>query len=232
MKLNENTMAVLTNFANIQKNLVLQQGSNVVRTIADAKNVMAYATLDQNFDKQVGIYDLSQFISVVSLVDHPEVSFGDEFMTVSDESGRSSVKFFYADEKILTNVPDKEIILPSVDVSFVLDAATLNKVRKASAALGHTKMTICPADTVVPDHGVRLSVVDNTDETSNVFTIDVPGRCESGSDYMFVMNIDNMTLVPGDYEVEISQRLLTKFKNKNVDVHYFIALEKSSTFGA
>jgi hypothetical protein len=228
MKLNENTMAVLTNFANIQKNLVLPQGSNVVRTIADAKNVMAFATLDQNFDKQVGIYDLSQFISVISLVDQPELSFGDSFMTVSDESGRSSVKFFYADEKILTNVPDKEISMPSVDVSFVLDAATLNKVRKASAALGHTKMTICPAG----DSGVRLSVVYNTDETSNAFSIDVPGTCESGSDYMFVMNIDNMTLIPGDYEVEISQRLLTKFENKNVDVHYFIALEKSSTFGA
>jgi hypothetical protein len=89
-------------------------------------------------------------------------------------------------------------------------------------------MTICPAG----DSGVRLSVVDNTDETSNAFSIDVPGTCESGSDYMFVMNIDNMTLIPGDYEVEISQRLLTKFENKNVDVHYFIALEKSSTFGA
>lgn len=224
MQLNENTMAVLKNFASIQPNIVLSEG-NTVKTIAEAKNVMAVATLDQAFTSSVGIYNLDEFLAVLGLVDTPELAFGDEFVTVSDSTGRSSVKYFYSDQSILTS-PAKDIPMPEAEVKFTLDLATLNKVRRAAGALGHEKMTI-----TANDGSIKLSVVDNTDATSNAFDITVPGSYET-EDFTFVMNIANLKLIDGDYDVSVSSRLISEFKNASTDVVYYIALEKSSTYGA
>lgn len=223
MQLNENTLAVLKNFATIQPNVVLNEGA-VVKTIAEAKNVMAVATLDQSFDKQVGIYNLDEFLAVLGLVDSPDLNFNDDFVTVKSTSGRSQVKYFYSDVGILTS-PAKDIPMPEAEVKFTLDEATFKKVLRAAGALGHEKMTI-----TATDGGIKLTVVDNTDATSNAFEIVVPGTYDTDN-FTFVMNIANLKLISGDYEVEVSSRLLSRFKHASADVEYFIALEKSSTYG-
>jgi hypothetical protein len=223
MQLSDNTLAVLKNFASIQPNVVLQEG-NVVKTIAEAKNVMAVATLDQSFDKEVGIYNLDEFLSVLGLVDSPDLNFQDDFVTVNSGAGRSQVKYFYSDPSILTS-PAKDIPMPEAEVKFTLDEATFKKVLRAAGALGHEKMTITSTD-----GGVLLTVVDNTDATSNAFEIVVPGTFES-ENFTFVMNIANLKLISGDYDVEVSSRLISKFTNKSADICYYIALEKSSTYG-
>jgi hypothetical protein len=223
MQLTDNTMAVLKNFASIQPNVVLHEG-NVIKTIAEAKNVMAVATLDQTFDKSLGIYNLDEFLNVLGLVDSPDLAFGDDFVTVKG-NGRSQVKYFYSDPSILTS-PAKDIPMPEAEVKFELDEATLGKVRRAASALGHEKMTITALD-----GGIKLTVVDNTDNTSNAFDIVVPGTCDS-EDFTFVMNIANLKLIAGAYDVEVSSRLISKFTNTTTDVVYYIALEKSSTYGA
>ena len=223
MQLSDTTLAVLKNFASIQPNVVLNEG-NVVKTIAEAKNVMAVAKLDQSFDKQVGIYNLDEFLSVLGLVDSPDLNFHDDFVTVQSGAGRSQVKYFYSDPSILTS-PAKDIPMPESEVKFTLDETTFKKVLRAAGALGHEKMTI-----TATDGGVLLTVVDNTDATSNAFEIVVPGTFES-ENFTFVMNIANLKLISGDYDVEVSSRLISKFTNKGADVEYFIALEKSSTYG-
>lgn len=225
MQLNETTMEVLKNFAHIQKNLLIPEG-DTVKTIADAKNVMAVAKLNQSFDKSFGIYDVDQFLSALSLVDDPTLDLGDSFVTVKDSSGRSSVKYFYSEADILTTV-SKDIPMPESEVRFKLDEATLGRVRRAAGTLGHEKMTI-----TATEGGVLLSVVDNTDDTSNAFNITVPGSYDPEKDkFSFVMNIANLQLLSGDYDVEFSSRLISKFTNENIDVCYYIALEKSSTYG-
>ena len=224
MQLNDETLAVLKNFASIQPNVVLNEG-NVVKTIAEAKNVMAVATLGQNFDKTVGIYNLDEFLAVLSLVDTPDLNFQDDFVTVKSSAGRSQVKYFYGDPSILTS-PAKDIPMPDAEVKFTLDEATFKKVLRAAGALGHEKMTI-----TATEGGVKLTVVDNTDSTSNAFEIVVPGTCDS-TDFTFVMNIANLKLISGDYDVEVSSRLISRFTNKSAEIEYFIALEKSSTYGA
>jgi hypothetical protein len=224
MKLNENTLSVLKNFASIQLNLVFNEGKTL-KTIADAKNVMSVAELDQEIPQNFGVHDLNEFLSVLSLVDDPELSFKDKFVTISDSTGRSSVKYYFADTSLLTTAT-KDIPMPEAEVRFTLDEGTLNKIRRATSALGHEKMTIAPADGCL-----KLSVVDPSNATSSCFSIDVPGSYDS-ENFNFVMNISNLKLISGDYDVEISSKLLSKFTNKTSNVKYFIALEKSSTYGA
>ena len=115
--------------------------------------------------------------------------------------------------------------MPEAEVKFTLDEATFKKILRAAGALGHEKMTITPTD-----GGVLLTVVDNTDSTSNAFEIVVPGEFEQDK-FAFVMNIANLKLLGGDYEVAVSSRLISHFKNTSSNIEYFIALEKSSTYG-
>ena len=115
--------------------------------------------------------------------------------------------------------------MPEAEVKFTLDEATFKKILRAAGALGHEKMTI-----TATDGGVKLTVVDNTDATSNAFEIVVPGTFET-ENFTFVVNIANLKLISGDYDVEVSSRLISKFTNQSADVEYFIALEKSSTYG-
>ena len=123
-------------------------------------------------------------------------------------------------------MPSKDIKMPESEVSFVLTNDTLNKLKRAASTLGHDELSITGKDGVQ-----NLSVVDNQNTTSNTFSIDVDGEIKTDSSFNFILSINNLKILPGDYEVDISSKLITQFKNKDVNVTYWIALEKISRFG-
>ena len=225
MELSENTLQVLRNFSGINQNLLIKTGTNL-KTISEARNVVATADVTESFEKGFGIYDLNEFIGVMGLVDAPSLKFEDDFVIVSDSSGRSKVKYFYAAEETLT-APTKDVTMPEADVKFTLDNSTLNKLKKAASTLGHSEVSIRAKDGVL-----SLSVVENQNSTSNAFSIDIDGEFKQDAVFNFIISISNLKILPGDYEVEISSKLITQFKNKEIPLKYWIALEKSSTYGA
>ena len=223
MELSEGTLQVLKNFASINSNIVIKQG-NTLKTISEAKNLLASANILEDLPRDFGIYDLNQFLSVLSLVDTPRVSFQDSYVTIGDSTGRTAIKYFYSDIDMLTS-PSKDITMPSVEVKFLLDNETLNKIKRAASALEHTGVAISSNNGVV-----RLSVVDPENTTSNTFSIDVDGDFDD-EDFNLIINISNLKMLPGDYEVEISSSLISHFTNVENKTQYWIALEKSSTYG-
>jgi hypothetical protein len=223
MELTEKTLTVLKNYATINPNVVLNSG-NVIKTISEAKNVLSTAEVDVDFPKEVGIYDLSEFLSVLSLVDSPRLTFEENNFLVSDGSGRTRIKYFYSDIDMLT-VPTKDIKMPDCEVSFLLDRDTLSRVKRASSVLGHTEMSLSVVEDVL-----RLSVIDHNDKTSNVYSIDVEGEYKDPN-FNFVFNISNLKMVEGDYRVDISSKLISHFVNETNGIQYWVALEKTSTYG-
>jgi len=225
MELSENTLQILRNFSGINQNLLIKSGSNI-KTISEARNVVATADVTENFEKDFGIYDLSEFIGVMGLVDTPTLKFEDDFVTVSDSSGRSKVKYFYAAEETLTS-PAKDVTMPDGDVKFTLDNETLNKLKKAASTLGHSEVSIKANNGIL-----SLSIVENQNATSNAFSIDIDGEFKQDAVFNFIISISNLKILPGDYDVEISSKLITQFKHKEMPLKYWIALEKTSTYGA
>jgi len=223
MELNETTLEVLKNFASINPNLVVREG-NEISTITEAKNVLASATIDTPFPKEFGVYNLSEFLGVLNLVDKPSLKFDDNFVIISDSSSRSNVKYFFSDIDMLT-APSKTITMPEADVSLTLDSSTLSKLKRAASALDNSKISISPKDGTL-----ELSVVDPANATSNTYSIVIDGEYTE-SNFTFVFDINNLKIIDGDYEVKISKKLISSFVNKNMGVQYWIALEKSSTFG-
>ena len=223
MELTEKTLTVLKNYATINPNVVINNG-NVIKTISEAKNVLSSAEVDVEFPRQVGIYDLSEFLSVLSLVDSPRLTFEDNNFLISDGSGRTRIKYFYSDIDMLT-FPNKDIVMPGCEVSFSLDRETLTRVKRAASVLGHTEMSLSVVNDVL-----QLSVIDQNDKTSNVFSIDVDGEYKDPN-FNFVFNIANLKMVDDDYRVDISSKLISHFVNEISGIQYWVALEKTSTYG-
>lgn len=222
MELSENTLQVLKNFSTINQNVMIR-GGNTVKTISEARNVLATAVVDVDFPQDFGIYDLNEFIGVLGLVDTPRLKFDTEYVTVSDSTGRSKVKYFFSPEETLTT-PQKDINMPDADVKFTLDNDTLNKLKRAASALGHNEVTISGNNGVL-----SLSVVESQNSTSNAFSIDIDGDFGNAT-FNFILNISNLKILPGDYDVGISSKLISNFVHKEHNVSYWIALEKTSTF--
>ena len=223
MELTTFTTNVLKNFASINSNIVISPGSNIT-TISEAKNVLAQATVSEEFSQRFGIYDLNEFLNVIGLVDGPRLRFENDYVLVGDSSGRAQIKYFFSDVDMLTS-PSKMITMHSTDVSFTLDQSTLNNIKRAASVLGHSQLVIEPSE-----GAIRLSVVDTENRTSNAYAIDVDGEYNVDS-FKFVLNITNLKMIAGDYQVSISSKLISEFKSSDNELTYWVALEKSSTYG-
>ncbi len=224
MELCENTLNVLRNFSGINQNIMIRSGNNI-KTMSETRNMIATADVSEQFAKDFGIYDLNEFIGVLGLVDTPNLTFEDDFVIVQDSTGRSKIKYFYSAEETLTTAT-KDVKMPEADCKFTLDNSTLNKLKKAAATLGHKEVSIQAKDGVL-----SLSIVEKQNATSNAFSIDIDGEFKQDAVFNFIIDIANLKILPGDYDVEISSKLITQFKNKELPLTYWIALEKSSTYG-
>ncbi|MAA57197.1 MAG: hypothetical protein CL855_01785 [Cryomorphaceae bacterium] len=224
MELSSFTMQTLKNFSSINPNLVINPGKSVM-TMSEAKNILAQATVPEEFDRTFGIYDLSEFLSVVNLFDAANLKLDDQFATIGDTSGRAKIKYFFSDTEMLTS-PSKPIVMPDPEVTFTLDQTTLANLKRAASALGHSEVSITGSNGVV-----TLTVVDTSNSTSNTYSIDVDGEYKS-EDFNFILNISNLRMIASDYKVEISSKLISQFTSTSddMDLKYWVALEKSSTY--
>jgi len=221
MKLSENTLSILKNFSSINQSILFKQG-NKLRTISVMKNILAEATIEEELPKDFGIYDLNQFLNGIDvLYKSPEFDFQNDGYVVIKE-GRMRSKFFFADPSVIVTPPDKAIELPSEDVSFDLGTEQLNKLLKAANLYQLPDLSVVGEDGVV-----KLVVRDKKNETSNIFSI-IVGETESV--FAFNFKVENIKILPGTYDVVVSQKLLSRFTSKNHNLTYFIALEPDSTF--
>ena len=224
MKLSESTLSLLKNFSTINQSILFKQGTKL-RTISVMKNILAEATVSEELPKDFGIYDLGQFLNGLSLHNSPELDFQEDNHVVIKE-GRSRSKYFFADPQVIVTPPEKEMTLPSEDVSFELSTDQLDKLLKAAAIYQLPDLAVVGGNGVV-----KIVVRDKKNDTSNDFAITV-GETSNYfcKNFSFNFKVENIKILPGNYEVVVSQKLLSRFKSKNQDLTYFIALEPDSTF--
>ena len=219
MKLSESTVSVLKNYSTINQNLLVREGS-VLSTMSAMKNIVAQSTVDEEFSQEVAIYDLNEFLASMSLFNSPDLKFKDDFVIMSEEGKKSSLKYWYSDPSVVTTVT-KEINMPECEVEFTLSSDVLSNVQKAAAVIGAPDMVL--------ENG-SLRVTDKKNDTANAYSIDVVDT-DDDVDYKFWFKVENLKLLSGDYNVSVSSKRISHFKNTNVDIEYFIALEPESHYG-
>lgn len=217
MKISTNTVNVLKNFAKINPSILIQEG-NTLKTMSPSKTIMAKATVDTDFPKRFAIYNLDRFISTTSLFNDPNFDFGEKTVTIKE--GDKKTDYVYADENTITKAPDREINLPSVDVTISLTNDHLKEVEKAAGVLG------LPEILVVGDGStVYLQAADSKNPTGDVYSVKIG---ETTKTFKAIFKSENIKIIPGNYEVTISSRGISNFKGKEAE--YWIAVEQSSSF--
>ena len=220
MKLSDNALAILKNFAGINNSILVKEG-NKLRTISVAKNILAEAEIKEEFPRDFAIYDLNQFLNGLSLHQDPDLDFQqDTYLSIKE--GKRRVKYFFADPNVIVAPPEKDITLPTQDVCFQMDSVTLEKLVKAAAVYQ------LPDLSAIGEAGViKLVVRDKKNDTSNEYAIVVG---ETDKEFEFNFKVENIKIIPGAYDVIVSSKLLSQFTNTQHNLKYYIALEPDSTF--
>lgn len=217
MKISTNTVNILKNFAKINPSILIQEG-NTLKTMSPSKTIMAKAKIDTEFPKRFAIYNLDRFISTASLFTDPNFDFGERTVTIKE--GDRKTDYVYADENTINKMPDREINLPSIDVTVTLTNASLKEVEKAGGVLGLPEILI-----VGDGLNVYLQAADSKNPSGDVFSVKIG---DTSKTFKAIFKTENIKILPGDYEVSISSRGISHFSGKEAE--YWIAVEQSSTF--
>ena len=223
MKLSEHTTSVLKNFASINQNLVIKEGKTI-STMSAMKNIVAKAEVDEDFPREIAIYDLNEFLAALSLFTNPVLDFSENFVMITEEGKTgNSLKYFYSAPSVVTT-PSSEITMPKTEVNFSLDSSDLSKVQRAASVIGSP-------DLVLEKNGVGsyLTVKDKKNDTANNYSLDVD--VEGQGDYNFYFKVENLKLMPLTYDVKVSSKNISHFKSQTSNaVEYWIALEPESSY--
>jgi hypothetical protein len=218
MKLSNETVSVLKNFSTINQNLVIKSG-NKIATMSAMKNIVAKAEVIEDFPQTFAIYDLNEFLSAISLFSKPELEFENDFVMITEEGTSKSLKYWYSDPSVVTT-PTKDITMPECEVKFNLSSDTLAMVTKAAAVIGAPDMAL---------ESGSLKVTDKKNATANNYALDLDVNSES-ENYKFWFKVENLKLIQGSYDVQVSSKNISHFKNSTGNVEYFIALEPESAY--
>ena len=227
MKLSNETVAVLKNFSTINQNLVIKSG-NSISTMSAMKNIVAKAKVSEAFPRDFAIYDLNEFLAALSLFDNPDLDFKEDFVVVTEDgSATKFLKYWYSDPSVVTT-PSKEVTMPSCEVSFSLSSNILSDVQKAAAVIGVPDMVL----EAMSVGKAILKVTDKKNDTANDYAVGIDVTNEDGKDlpYKFWFKVENLKLLSGTYNVGVSSKNISYFKNTNVDIEYWIALEPESKY--
>ncbi len=220
MQLSESTKEILKNFSEINPNLMIKPGKQL-KTISTMKNILATANVSEDFPQDIAIYDLNEFLGVMSLFTKPQFAFDDKSLSIGEEGTSTKSKYYFADPSILT-VPQKDVKMPDAEVQFTLTETDLTKVKKAASMLQLPDIAITSKGS-----DITLSAMDKKNDTANNFSIKVG---ETNSKFEFHFKTEHLKMLPGDYNVSISSKLISNFKHKSKPIQYWIALENTSKF--
>ena len=222
MKLSSNTTMVLKNFATINQNLVIKEGSELL-TMSSMKNIVAKATVEENFPKEFAIYDLNEFLASLSIFKSPVLEFEEQHLTIKEEDQpHKKLTYFYSDPSVVQS-QTKTITMPSEEVKFHLDINKLLEMKRAAGVIGSPDMVLQKSN-----GSSSLLVKDKKNDTANNYSSDI--STDGDGEYKFFFKVENLKLFDGDYDVKISSKNISHFKNDKSSIEYWIALEPESTY--
>ena len=219
LKLSQRTIQIFKNFSSINPSVHIKPGKTIA-TISSSKSIMAKAVIEEEFETEFAIYDISRFLSALSLFKEPEIAIDKGFATIAED--KKKMNYVFADPKTVISPPDKRIVMPSNDVDFRLTNDVMSDVNKIVSVLRLPEI-------MVQNSGNKITIgaSDSKNSTSDNFAIEVG---ETDKKFRFIFKSENIKIMPGDYDVIISAKGISQFNT--MDLKYFIAVEINSNFEA
>lgn len=216
-QLSKETFDVLKNFASINNSVCFKKGS-VQKTVSPQKTILVQATFKEEFPQDFAIYDLSQFLSVLSLLDSPVLSFSEKSVTL--KSDKSKVVYYFASPENIASPKDKKVVLPSIDATFVLDAAAMKAAIQAAGVLSLPEIYVAGRDGTA-----YVGSGDSRTQTSNTFEYPA-GPTES--EFHMIFKLDNIKVMQKTYTVELCNKGIAHFTSEDKSLEYWIPVDANA----
>ena len=80
----------------------------------------------------------------------------------------------------------------------------------------------------VDDTDIVAMVSDLSDPTTNTYKVVVEENW-NGPDFMFNFKMENIKILPGDYQVNFAKNIVGEFVNTNISLKYWFAMEANTS---
>ena len=223
MKLSNDTLSILKNFASINQGIYFKKGKTI-RTVSTGKNIMAEAVVSEEIPTEFGVYDLNNLLSVISLhKEEPTFDFEDNNILISGLKGRSKIRYRFCAASMIVTPPDKTIEMPNPEITLKLSGEDLDWVLRAANVLSSPFIA-------VESNGNKIFVktFDSTNDAAHTDSIEIADG--NGDTYCMVFKTENLKVISGGYSINISSKGIANFKHETANIQYWIATEKGSTF--
>lgn len=223
MKLSTNTVNVLKNFSVINEGIFVKRGS-VLETISKQKNILARAEVSDTFDDEFGIYDINNFLGVLSIHDDADIEFVNTDLIIKGFSGKSKTVYRKTPQNMIIVPPDKKINMAGAEISFNLSVDEIKWIIKCASALSSPNISF------VSD-GSKIEVVcfDKANDGANINSTEITSQ-GNGKKYNMIFSTENLRLVEGSYDITISSKGISHFKHTTVPIEYWIMSDPGSKY--
>ena len=224
MKLSSNTLSVLKNFGAINQGILFKKGKTL-KTVSSHKNILAEVDITEDIPADFGVYDLNNFLSVVSLhKDDPSFEFDSKHVLICGNKGRSKIKYRFCEPTMIVTPPEKALTMPSAEITFELSGEDFDWVMRAANVLSSPQIAI-------ESDGTKVSIVTLDLQNDSAHTDALEIADGNGDKYRMVFKTENLSkLMSGAYTVSISSKGISHFKHKAADLQYWITTETGSKF--
>ena len=224
MKLSNETVAILKNFGAINQGILFKKGKTL-KTVSSHKIILAEVSIKEDIPAEFGIYDLNNFLSVISLhKDDPSFEFDEKQVTIVGNKGRSKIKYRFTPSNMIVTPPEKQLTMPDAEIKFELTAEDFDWVMRAASVLSSPQVAI-------ESDGKKVSIVTLDLQNDSAHTDALEISEGNGNKFKMVFKTENITkIMPGSYDVYISSKGISHFKNKTVPLQYWVTTEAGSKF--
>lgn len=223
MKLSAGTVAVLKNFTSVNESIFVKKG-NVLETISKLKNVLVRAEVDDTFTDEFGIYDLNNFLGVLSLNSDNTIEFVGNDIVIKGFGGKSELKYRKTAQSLIIVPPDKKINMGASEIEFDLTQEEIAWTTSVANRLGSPNMAFTSDGTTIQ---LRCFDLKNDGAHISTTTLAAPGN---GKKYNMIFSTENLRFMDGSYKVTIASKGIGHFKNQSKSIEYWIMTETGSKY--
>ena len=225
MKLSTQTISILKNFGAINQGIFFKKGKTL-KTVSSHKNILAQANINEEVPAEFGVYDLNNFLSVISLSADPTFEFEDKNVVIVGNKGRSKTKYRFCEPTMIVTPPEKELAMPDAEISISLSEDDFDDIMRTAAVLSSPQIAV-ESD----GKKINLATLDTANDSAHTNTLEL--GVGDGKVYKMILKTENLSkILPGNYSVNISSKGISHFKNKDADLQYWVTTEQGSKFGA
>jgi hypothetical protein len=228
VRISEDTISILKNFATIQKNLAIDPGTGDgtrLRTWGENRDVVAFANIAETIPAEMNIYDLNQFISLLTTFKNPTLDVSNStYVLIRSEDGKSKTKFFYAERDLLSIPKSYSVKFPDPFLTFTMSQKDLQQLTKFAGILGVPDLQV-----TTEDGNIIMRVYDKDNSKVSSFDINM-GEYSGTATFDIHMKTDKLKFMAGDYQVSFVEKGLSRFVSDSVE--YYVAIEQTSNIQA